>query len=103
MAMTIALVDESHNPIGDVLIDEDGVITQALQGITDGSSICVRFIDPYGDTVYNPLQAAVLLCEWRELKVRFMEQDAIRLWTNIQKMIEHCSEEPHTYMKFVGD
>lgn len=65
--------------------------------------IGARFIDPYGDTMFNPIQSAVLLHEWFDLKSKFAELNSLRLWSDIRKLIKQSSEEPHIYIIFIGD
>ena|SRR2546422_327621 len=66
------------------------------------SSICLRFIDPYGDTIINQLQLPILLAELRELRDISPETD---LREHIEKAIRfiEASKEPHVYIRFVGD
>ena len=103
MGIEAVIQDERCNDISKPVLDPGGVIAHCLPDLSDGTYYCVRFIDPYGDTIFNSLQAAVMIGEWDRLKHAFSEQDAETLWADIRKLIIHCSEEPHTYLKFVGD
>jgi hypothetical protein len=103
MGIEIVLQDESCNQISEVTHDPDGVITQLLPGPADDACICARFIDPYGDTIFNHLQARVLLQEWDSLRHSFSEHSADTLWADTRKLIARCAEEPHVYIRFVGD
>lgn len=65
--------------------------------------VCLRFVDPYGDTIFNSLQLPVLLQELRALASNPMAPPiaehlgkAVALVTNAQGYI-------HTYVRFVGD
>lgn len=103
MGIEVVLQDERGNSVEEIVHDPKGVIAASLPGLTDGSYCCVRFIDPYGDAVFNPRQARAMIEEWDRLRDSFLERDAEVLWENIRKLIVRCSEEPHTYLKFVGD
>lgn len=103
MGINVVLLDEMCKAISEVVKDPGGVVADSLPGLADSTYVCVRFIDPYGDTIFNPLQAAVMIEEWDRLKRSFSERNAEALWADIRKLIVHCSEEPHTYLKFIGD
>ena len=103
MGIAVVLQNEKCDHISETLHDPHGVIVLSLPDLADGAYSCVRFIDPYGDTIFNPLQAAVMIEEWDRLKHSFSEENAETLWADIRELIVRCSEEPHTYLKFVGD
>ncbi len=103
MAISIVLQDERGNRIGKIVHDTQGAIALSVPEPTDDSFSCVRFIDPYGDTVFNPLQASAMIEEWDRLKSAFAKHNAEPLWSELRELIVRCSEEPHTYLRFVGD
>lgn len=103
MGIEVVLQDENCCSISNSVYDTDGVIELSLPDLADGNYACLRFIDPYGDTIFNPLQAAVMIEEWDRLKHSFTERNAEALWADARELIVRCSEEPHTYLRFVGD
>jgi len=103
MAISVVLRDEMCNDIGEAIHDSDDVIRFCLPDYSDAAYPCLRFIDPYGDTIFNPLQARAVLDEWDRLYRAFCDHNADALWTDVRKLIVLCSEEPHTYLKFIGD
>lgn len=103
MAMSVVLQDEKHNSIGKTVQDPLGVIAASLPDPSDATYSCVRFIDPYGDAIFNRLQATAMIEEWDRLKPAFSARGAEALWADIRLLIVHCSEEPHTYIRFTGD
>ena len=103
MGIEVVIQDEKCNNISEVVEDPGGVIAHSLPAFVDSTYSCVRFIDPYGDTIFNSLQTTVMIEEWDRLKHSFSEQNAETLWADIRKLIVRCSEEPHTYLKFIGD
>ena len=103
MGIAVVLQDEACNDISEVVQDREGVMALCLPSLADGAFSCARFIDPYGDTVFNPLQAAVLVEEWDRLRRLFSEENAETLWADVRGLIVRCSEEPHVYLRFVGD
>lgn len=103
MGINVVLQDEMCNVKSNTVYDTDGVIAPSLPDVADLTYICLRFIDPYGDTIFNRPQAAVMLEEWDRLRQSFSERNAETLWADIRKLIVRCSEETHTYLKFIGD
>lgn len=65
-------------------------------------SACVRFIDPYGDTVFNQLQLPVLIEELRQMSER--SNDRV-FRTRLSSVVEFlvASAGVHQYVRFVGD
>ena len=64
---------------------------------------CLRFIDPYGNTVFNRIQMSQLLIELEGLHefVKSTEQD--ELLSRIEELAQRCAREPHLYIKIYGD
>lgn len=103
MGIEIVLQDEKCVDVSEMIHDPDGVIVRSLPGLADASYSCVRFIDPYGDTIFNRLQASAVLTEWDRLNDSFVQKDAATLWASVRKLIVRCSDEPHLYLRFIGD
>jgi hypothetical protein len=103
MGIEVVLQDERCNDISKTVHDPDGVIPQCVPNLSDKAYSCLRFVDPYGDTIFNRLQAVAMIEEWDRLKPSFIERNATELWAEVRDMIVKCSEEPHTYVRFVGD
>lgn len=64
---------------------------------------CLRFIDAYGDTVFNQAQLPVLNAEIKtELNFQNSQKDREHL-ERIIKLIEVAIGKVHTYIIFLGD
>lgn len=103
MGMSVVLQDEKCGHISPIITDSSSVILQSLPNESDGSYVLIQFVDPYGDTVFNRLQARALIGEWDRLRPSFVKRNAEELWVEVRKLIVQCSEEPHTYLRFIGD
>ena len=90
---------------GEVLeqIFDEGAVGRLRPPLDEASSLCLRFIDPYGDTVFNPWQAAALK---EELQAKVtgidMADDRDRI-TLLIELAERCADGVHMYLWFVGD
>ena len=103
MGIDAEIAPSGRDDAGTVL-DSRSVFAHLLADSSLRESICLRFIDPYGDTVFNSLQMPVLLEELGDLLQRTSAADAR---SHIARLIELVSEAlangPHTFVKFVGD
>ncbi|MFO1521505.1 MAG: hypothetical protein U1G05_05595 [Kiritimatiellia bacterium] len=66
------------------------------------TTICLRFIDPYGDTIFNQLQLPVVIQEIEALKASTTDSEFSE---SVARVIEFLkdSEEVHVHVRFVGD
>ncbi len=64
---------------------------------------CLRFVDPYGDTVFNHLQLPSLRDDIRLLEESHHNSGHEALFREMEMLIERCQTEPHLYLKLVGD
>ncbi len=91
--------DEAGNQVGEAV----DVPTDLLARPGDARFTCLRFVDPYGDTVFNRLQLPYLLEDLHliaESCNTAYHKDAIRL---LEELIERCRAEPHLYLRLIGD
>ena len=65
-------------------------------------TICMKFIDPYGYTVFNRSQCAVLREEWTAL-MEGAPDDVLAWIQDVAGLIHRCSTELHLYVRFSGD
>ena len=83
--------------------DRANILHRVLPNEEDPTFCCLNRVDWYGDTVFNPLQVAVV----REELARLMEggaaPEAVALLTRIDGLAARCQSEPHLYLKFYGD
>jgi hypothetical protein len=101
MAVNAHLTDERGLVLGEVL-DRAGAMGRVLSLDGIEQTVCVRFIDPYGDTVFNRAQATVLLGELAGLRPRLDDESRCFL-DGIIGLAERVEAGPHLYLKFVGD
>ena len=76
--------------------------TAALVGERPGTC-CLRFIDPYGDTVFNQAQIPVLLEELQDLRNREPDTELASVLLEVSAFVERAVDQVHTYVRFVGD
>jgi hypothetical protein len=70
---------------------------------TDSRFVCLRFVDPYGDTVFNRIQACHLDGDLR-LKMRECgDQKDLKMIEELLLLVALCQAEPHCYIRCIGD
>ncbi|MFI5137621.1 MAG: hypothetical protein ACHQIM_07325 [Sphingobacteriales bacterium] len=97
MAWTIVLEDENKTTI----ISLEREFTSGI--ILDASVNCkfklIKYLDPYGDTIFNHLQMDDLVSDFKKLQdIKYAES----VETIIQ-LAEKCKIGCHTYLVFYGD
>jgi hypothetical protein len=104
MGIEVAIVTETHTKIETVL-DDLGVIARLAMarwpGLTE--SLCLRFVEPWGDAVFNQTQLPFLLAELHS-EVR-LATDA-KFKEHLQRvvsLVESAQDQAHVYVKFIGD
>jgi hypothetical protein len=103
VALNIELQDEDGKMLKET-VDADGVFGASLPKEDDDSWTCLRFIDPYGDTTFNTLQAPVLLQELARLRSYWPEDSQLAaIVDEIEELAREVQEEIHLYLKFIGD
>lgn len=74
-----------------------------LAGTGDDQFLLLRYIDPYGDTVFNALQVPDLLDDLQKLGSSLSSGEDREVLGRIVSLCKQSLEEPHRYVKFVGD
>jgi hypothetical protein len=101
MGVDLRWEDERGDTIEEIY-DSKNIFARLLD-INKSEMICFRFIDRYGDTIFNQLQIPVLI---KELESIF-ENTSTKQEKDILRQIITLSKKSlgrvHTYLKFYGD
>src|SRR5437879_6092020 len=63
--------------------------------------VCLRFVDPYGDTVFNRIQMEFVLKDLDLLESQNQKEEDRSLIEEIKTLCLRCQSEPHLYLKFI--
>jgi hypothetical protein len=102
MGLSVALQNEDGRTI-QMVLDPKNHLHRLLPAADDASYPYLRFIDWYGDTVFNRLQMQGFLNEWTKLKQKVTTDEEREVIEGIEKLARDCQTEPHLYLKFIGD
>lgn len=103
MGIEVAWVDETHEKIH-AIEDPQGCLT--LLFTSDLSTLaptCLRFVDPWGDTIFNQSQIPVLLAELRAVASASTQPELRAHIEQLVGLVQQSTEQMHTYIKFIGD
>ena len=103
MGLEIQLQDERGDRIEGVA-DPKNLLSNLLPPYEKSDDYPMRAgIDPYGDTVFNPLQIPPFLFEWADVVSNARTEEERELVSEIERLARRCSDAVHTYLKFIGD
>ncbi len=84
-------------------VDDPGMLLSHLGDALDlHGTVCLRFVDPYGDAIFNQAQLPVLVeeLEWAAPSV---EDHTLRSHLKAVRDLVGRARATHTYPWFVGD
>jgi hypothetical protein len=84
------------------VVDSEGGLNRCLP-VGDDSFPLLQYVDPYGDTVFNPRQMAQVLIELELLINRCTDGQLRTLLEHVRELAEECQAAPHLYLRFNGD
>ncbi len=97
MAWTVILEDEKRNAISSM--DLSSVSHDIYDQSKSKTFHLVKYLDPYGDTVFNQRQMGDLIDDLKKLQESGYNEDVEK----IIKLALECKQEVHTYLAFYGD
>jgi hypothetical protein len=104
MGIDVAMVNESREPEQQVF-DSRGFLGTLAMNLWAGmsSSVCLRFVDPWGDTVFNQAQIPVLLTELKQCQQNQTDQEIKDHLEKVIRLVSQAEGRSHTYIEFSGD
>jgi len=102
MSIDVIRQDENYQEI-ELVEDVNNRLPRLLPSFQDQSFPLLRFVDWYGNTIFNRMQVEELLGEWSRLYERAQSDEDKHLLREIEALAKRCLDEPHLYLKFEGD
>ncbi len=102
MGVDVFYEDENGKELGRVL-DKKNSMKKIICEIEESDSHCLRYIDLYGDTVFNQLQMDPLKKEFEIVLNKTQEKEIKYFIKKILVLIDKSKGNAHTYIKFIGD
>ena len=96
-------VESESGEVQDEVLDDNNLTEKLLPDREDGTSPCLRFVDPFGDTLFNQIQIPLVV---KELEARLRASTKIEVKSHceaILKVVSATVGEEHTYVRFSGE
>jgi hypothetical protein len=102
MPLTIRLEDVQRRRIAERFDTTDVLLRSIHAQSANGEIRLLRHVDPYGDTVFNGLQARDVVTEIDELRAD-VSTDDLSILSGIRDLAEQCASGVHLFLMFYGD
>ncbi len=83
--------------------DSQNLFARLLARLPLGGTICLRFIDHYGNTTFNQLPIPFLISELENVLKSVTDSDTRAQGVEMLALARKSVGEIHTYLKFYGD
>jgi hypothetical protein len=104
MGINVTWIDENQKPIEEITDPAMALSRLATsRWLSLSGSTCLRFIEPWGDTVFNQTQIPLLLAELRGELATDLEPGPLKHLQSVIALVEQSIDQTHTYIKFIGD
>jgi hypothetical protein len=95
-------VETESGEVQDEVLDVGNLTEKLLPDREDLTSPCLRFVDPFGDTLFNQLQIPLVVKEL-EGRLRGLGKPEVKAHCEaILKVLRAATGEEHTYVRFSG-
>ncbi len=104
MGIDVAWVTENGEPKQEVF-DPRGFLTRLATTAWPRmeASALLRYVDAWGDTVFNQAQVPKLIAEFHDEANGQKEEEIRAHLEKVIHLLERAAGQTHTYIKFVGD
>ncbi len=101
MGIQVALQTMHGKELG--LVSKTFGVLDRILPIGDPRFPMMRYIDPYGNTIFNGAQMYPLLEEIDRLTKEVSSEEGKSLLAQIRELAIHCRDHAHEYLRFIGD
>jgi len=104
MGIDVAWVDERHDPKLEVFDPRQLLARLATSRWPQlSTSVCLRFVLPWSDAVFNQAQVPELLHELRGEVAECRDAETRVHLEKVVRLVECAANQTRTYIKFIGD
>ena len=102
MALDTWLANIHSDEIVSTVLDLSGAGGDFLYFGSPGT-VLLRFIDPYGYTIFNRIQCGELYGEWTAASRNLEGEEALKWSSEVAALIRRCADEYGLFVRFVGE
>lgn len=96
-------VETESGEVQDEVLDDGNLTEKLLPEREDATSPCLRFVDPFGDTLFNQIQIPLVVKELEKRLRGSIKTEAKAHCEAILKAVKAAAGEAHTYVRFSGE
>jgi len=85
------------------LDDPKNVLHRVLPHSDDTTFTCLRFVDWYGDTVFNSLQMQAIEEELDRLADKSVNEEDKEMLARLNELVRYGQSRGRSFLKFIGD
>lgn len=87
----------------EVVWDEQDLLSALVDsGTGDAGATCLRFLDAWGDALFNQSQLPFLAAELAALETSLDDPDEAEHVAKVLGLVQRANGEQHTYVRFAG-
>ena len=101
MGINVCLENEKCQAVR-VVTDPHNYLKRALE-ISGQNLPLLRYVDPYGHTVFNYIQAVDVLAELDTLALRLVDETSLHQLREVREIVAVVKGTRHMYVRFSGD
>jgi hypothetical protein len=101
MGLMIRLEDQDGYEVA--CIEETLLLNPLLPSLDDDTYELLGYVDPYGVTIFNWMQASVLSKDLLRVRAKAQSVETVALLDTIIALADKAMAEGHLYLKFSGD
>jgi hypothetical protein len=102
MGMSIRL-ENRQGKATEEIPDLESLLSRFFPSWDDQSYHFLRYIDPWGETVFNHLQMDELISELRRVRLAASTEEQRAFVDAIEGLASRCKAGEDIYLKFIGD
>lgn len=103
MGIDASWVKEDLTPIQEVFDPRQCLTGAATSRWPNSETVCLRFVDAFGDTYFNQAQIPTLLKELQQDVRNEFDAEARVHIEKVVRLVERAVGRTHTYIQFKGD
>lgn len=102
MPFSIVIESKLRGKIREI-VDAAGALAVVLPQAKPKEFPFLAYVDPYGDTIFNTLQASPVLEEWQRLEGPLTLRGQGDFYKAVEEMLREVESGTHVFLRFVGD
>lgn len=103
LGIDVSWVGEDDEQIQFISDAQGALMAFVLRSVGVDNTVCLRFIDPFGDTTFNQRQLPILASELEAAASAGAAMETVDQLRSIARLVRTAEGKGHTYIKFIGD